>query len=221
MQLTHKRILLGVCGSIAAYKSIEILRQLRSQGADVKVVMTPSAQYFVGQESFAALSGQAVLSSMWNTPEGGEAHVTWGAWADLMLIAPATMHSLTALAQGRVDNALLACAFCCPAPLVVAPAMHHRMWNQPATQHALQILKQNNVIVIGPEHGALANGDQGVGRMSEPTTIVEALHQHPSIKALPSSADLSGIRVVITAGPTHEAIDPVRFIGDRSGGRMG
>lgn len=208
--------MVGVSAGIAAYKAVLLVRELRASGAEVQVVLTPNASRFVGPITFGPLSGRPVLSDFWEASSEREVHVELGAWADAMVVAPATMNLLTSAASGRADNLVLATMACSRGPIVVAPAMHSRMWQQPATQRAVAQLRADGVHFVGPVDGPLANGDSGLGRMAEPLIIAEAL-----AAVFDQRRDWLGRRVVVTAGPTVEDLDPVRFLGNRSSGRMG
>ncbi len=212
--LLQKRILLGVSGGIAAYKSAELVRQLRAAGAAVRVVMTPAATGFVAARTFQALSGERVWSD-WSDDRTGMDHIELARWADLVLIAPASADTLARLAHGRADDLLAAVCLATTAPLGVAPAMNQAMWSNAATRDNLAVLHKRNVQVWGPAEGAQACGESGPGRMLQPDALVRAVAESFS------SARLAGVRVVVTAGPTREPIDPVRFISNRSSGKMG
>ncbi len=212
--LLQKRILLGVCGGIAAYKSAELVRQLRAVGATVRVVMTPAATGFITARTFQALSGESVWSD-WSDDRTGMDHIELARWADLILIAPASADTLARLAHGRADDLLAAVCLASTAPLAVAPAMNQAMWGAAATRQNVAWLRERDVQVWGPAEGLQACGESGPGRMLEPEALVRAAAESFS------SAQLAGVRVVVTAGPTREAIDPVRFISNRSSGKMG
>ena len=219
MELRGKKIILGVTGSIAAYKAVNLLRLLVKEGAEVRVIMTETAKEFVGPVSFAALSGQAVLSDFFKS-EGGEwnSHVDLGVNADLMLIAPVTATTLGKLATGIADNLLVTTYLSARCPVVLVPAMDMDMYTHPSTQKNLEILKSWGKLIIEPTSGELASGLEGKGRMVEPEevlTFLKALDEGPSKKKL------LNFKVLVTAGPTHENIDPVRFIGNHSSGKMG
>ncbi|MGN2253389.1 bifunctional phosphopantothenoylcysteine decarboxylase/phosphopantothenate--cysteine ligase CoaBC [Frateuria sp. GZRe12] len=216
MSLAQRRILLGVSAGIAAYKSCELVRRLREQGAEVRVVMTEGATHFVGTTTFQALSGQPVRVSLWD--EGAEAamgHIELARWAERVLIAPASADLLARLAHGHADDLLTTLCLASHAPLYLAPAMNQQMWAHPAVQANLATLRARGVIVLGPAAGEQACGDIGSGRMLEPAELRDAL------SASFGSGALAGLRVMVSAGPTYEDIDPVRFIGNRSSGRMG
>nr|WP_207148481.1 bifunctional phosphopantothenoylcysteine decarboxylase/phosphopantothenate--cysteine ligase CoaBC [Thiococcus pfennigii] len=217
------RILLGISGGIAAYKAVELVRRLRADGAEVQVVMTRAAAAFVAPLTLQAVSGRPVRQALLDPQaEAGMDHIELARWADLLLVAPATAHLMARLALGLADDLLTTLALATEAPLVLAPAMNHRMWTNPATQEHLARLVARGVRVLGPASGAQACGEEGPGRMLEPAEIVAAL----APEAWPGRAGhrtgpLAGRCVLITAGPTREPLDPVRFIGNRSSGRMG
>ncbi len=213
--LAGRRILLGVTGGIAAYKSVFLLRLMTQAGADVQVVMTPAATRFVGPETFAALSHRPVHSDVFERTDE-VLHVKLAHQADLAVVAPATANVLGRLAHGLADDLLTSVLLEATCPIVLAPAMHAGMWEHAATRANLALLVERGAIVVGPEGGSLAAGDEGVGRMAEPEQIREAV-----VGSIGSSGDLQGRRVLITAGPTFEPIDAVRFVGNRSSGTMG
>lgn len=214
--LNGKRIVLGVTGGIAAYKSAELTRLLRETGAEVRVAMTPAACAFVAPLTFQALSGHPVGLNLLETPEGAAMeHIDLARWADAVLVAPATADFLARLRLGMADSLLAALCLATQAPLVVAPAMNQAMWRHPATQDNLAVLRERGVHVFGPDEGAQACGDVGPGRMLEPAGLRDAL------AALWQDGPLAGYRVLVSAGPTREAIDPVRFLSNRSSGKMG
>ncbi|MHA4809289.1 bifunctional phosphopantothenoylcysteine decarboxylase/phosphopantothenate--cysteine ligase CoaBC [Flavitalea flava] len=210
-----KKILLGVTGSIAAYKSLLLIRQLIKGGASVKVILTPSAHDFVTPLSLATLSKNPVLTGLFEENTWAN-HVELGRWADLMLIAPLSCNTLAKMAQGLCDNLLLATYLSATCPVMVAPAMDEDMWHHPATKANIDRLKTFGNIVIPVEKGELASGLHGDGRMAEPETILSFIEEH-----ITQLKDLEGKRALVTAGPTYEAIDPVRFIGNHSSGKMG
>lgn len=213
-----RRILLGVTGGIAACKAPLLVRALVKAGAEVQVVMTPAAHDFVTPLTLSTLSGRPVLTDLFVRDGSGRwnDHVHLAGWADAVLVAPATANTLAKMAHGLCDNLLLACVLSATCPVFAAPAMDLAMWRDPATQHNLGLLQQRGVRTIGPEHGELASGLVGEGRMTEPDDLVGALHD-----ALIGASPWSGRTVLVTAGPTQEPIDPVRYIGNRSSGRMG
>lgn len=211
--LQQKKILLGVCGGIAAYKAVLLLRLLRKAGAEVKVVMTPSALNFVGKMTFSALSGNEVYVDMWE--ETGSKHVELGLWADLMVVAPATSATMAKMVNGLSDNALLTTYMSAKCPVLLAPAMDLDMYKHPATLRKIETLRAYGNFVLPSGEGYLASGLEGMGRMAEPEEILEAV-----VGALTPKL-LAGKKVLITAGPTQEALDPVRYISNHSTGKMG
>jgi len=214
-QAQGRRIVLCVTGGIAAYKVVEVARSLIELGAEVRVVMTRSAQQFVGAQTFASLTGNPVATELFG--EGPEVpHVELARTADLVLVAPATANSLAKIALGISDDLFSATLLTAKCPIVVVPAMHTEMWEHPATQEHTRTLESRGVRIVGPAVGALSSGDFGVGRMVEPPEIVAA-----ALEALGHAQDLVGRRVVVTAGGTQEPIDPVRYISNRSSGLMG
>lgn len=219
MELAGKRIILGVTGSIAAYKSVYLLRLLVKEGADVQVIMTPHAREFVGPVTFSTLSGKPVLSDFFSA-EGGDwnSHVEMGTSADLILVAPVTATTLGKMAIGLADNLLVATYLAARCPVLLAPAMDMDMYRHPSTQRNLEILKGYGHTIIEPGSGELASGLEGPGRMEEPENIILFIRQ---IETGPSKKKLLNKQVLVTAGPTHEKIDPVRFIGNHSSGKMG
>lgn len=215
--LENKHILLGVTGGIAAYKSAELVRRLRDAGAEVRVVMTSAAKALVTPLTFQALSGHAVLSD-WQEQGSDFAmdHIALTRWADAILIAPATADFMAKLAHGFADEVLSALCLAATVPIIVAPAMNKYMWENQATQLNKQRLQKLGIQLLGPGSGSQACGDRGLGRMDEVDSIVQSVHQ-----LLVPRIDLKGLRLLITAGPTQEPIDPVRFISNRSSGKMG
>jgi phosphopantothenoylcysteine decarboxylase / phosphopantothenate---cysteine ligase len=210
-----KKILLGICGSIAAYKSILLTRLLVKAGAEVKVLMTPSAKDFVTPLSISTLSKNEVLIDLFQN-ETWNNHVQLGRWADLMLIAPLSCNSLAKMANGICDNLLLASYLSAACPVVVAPAMDEDMWLHPSTKSNIEKIKSFGNAVIPVEKGELASGLYGDGRMAEPEQIISFLEMNFFF-----SEDLKGRKALVTAGPTHEPFDPVRYIGNQSTGKMG
>ena len=219
--LQGQRLLVCVGGGIAAYKSLELVRRLRDAGADVQVAMTEGAQQFVTSLSFQALSGHPVRTSLWDSAaEAAMGHIELARWADRILIAPATADLLARLTHGFANDLVTTLCLATTAPITVAPAMNHRRWQHPATVANLRILRERGVQIIGPEDGPLAEGESGPGRLSEPEDIVAALVAGRA--PLPATGrDLKGVRVVVSAGPTYEDLDPVRYLGNRSSGKMG
>lgn len=235
MNLTHKKILLGIAGGIAAYKACELTRRLRDTGCEVRVVMSENATRFVTPLSLQALSGNPVRVSLWDEEhEAAMGHIELARWADAILIAPTSADLMARLAAGMADDLLSTLCLASEAPLLLAPAMNRVMWAHPATQANVQTLIQRGARMLGPASGGQACGEIGEGRMLEPMALVEQLRDTLSCRADKrcASADttvvdalrlsaLQNKRVVITAGATREAIDPVRFISNRSSGRMG
>ena len=212
-----KRILLGVTGGIAAYKSPDVVRRLTERGAEVQVVMTTGAREFVAPLTFQAVSGREVRSDLWDeSAERAMSHIELARWADLILIAPATADFIAHLAHGLADNLLTTVCLASSAPVAIAPAMNRQMWANPATQANIAQLRGRGVHVFGPDSGSQACGEVGEGRMMEPADIASAV-----FGVLPADGPLKGRKVMITAGPTRERIDPVRFISNRSSGKMG
>ncbi|HKE96173.1 MAG TPA: bifunctional phosphopantothenoylcysteine decarboxylase/phosphopantothenate--cysteine ligase CoaBC [Povalibacter sp.] len=212
-----RKILLGVTGGIAAYKSPDLVRRLIERGADVQVVMSRGAQQFVTPLTFQAVSGKAVRTDLWDeAAEAAMGHIELARWADEIVVAPATAEFLARLAHGFAEDLLTTLCLATTAKITVAPAMNRQMWANPATQANVRLLKERGVRILGPASGEQACGEVGVGRMLEPTQITEEIYA-----ALPVDGVLAGLKVVITAGPTREAIDPVRFISNRSSGKMG
>jgi phosphopantothenoylcysteine decarboxylase/phosphopantothenate--cysteine ligase len=214
--LSNRHFIIGLSGGIAAYKGAELVRLLKKQGAKVRVIMTRGAQEFITPLTLQALSGEPVHTELLDaSAEAGMGHIELARWADAVLIAPATADVIARLASGRADDLLTTVALATPAPLFVAPAMNQQMWRNPATCHNIEQLQALGVTVLGPAQGEQACGDVGAGRLLEPETLVAALQQHFNNGAL------AGQRVVITAGPTREAIDPVRYLTNHSSGKMG
>ncbi|MBV9697280.1 MAG: bifunctional phosphopantothenoylcysteine decarboxylase/phosphopantothenate--cysteine ligase CoaBC [Gammaproteobacteria bacterium] len=212
-----KHILLGVTGGIAAYKSPELVRRLRERGAEVQVVMTAAAREFVTATTFQAVSGRSVRSELWDAAaEAAMAHIELARWADLVLVAPASADFLARLAHGHADDLLATLCLATAAPLAVAPAMNQLMWGNAATRANVAQLAARGVQILGPGAGDQACGESGPGRMLEPSELLE----HASA-LLGGGGALAGRRVLVTAGPTRERIDPVRFISNRSSGKMG
>lgn len=214
--LSNKRIIVGVSGGIAAYKSAEVVRRLQDAGAEVRVVMTPGAEEFIRPLTLQALSGHPVHADLLDPEaEAGMGHIELARWADLVLIAPATADFIATMVHGRANSLLNAIYLATPAIVAVAPAMNQGMWSHPATTANMEQLSQRQVKVFGPDSGIQACGDIGPGRMQQPDILVE------QVGACFASMQLSGKKLVITAGPTREAIDPVRYISNHSSGKMG
>ena len=212
------RIVLGVSGGIAAYKTPELVRRLKDRGADVQVVMTRSAHEFVTETSLQAVSGRQVRENLWDREaEAAMGHIELARWADLVLIVPATAEIMSRLASGGAGDLLSTLCLATEAPVVIAPAMNHVMWSNPAVQENRRTLKQRGMRILGPASGDQVCGESGSGRMLEPDDIVSAVMSPSAVPDTP----LAGRTVMITAGPTHEPIDPVRFMSNRSSGKMG
>ena len=209
-----RRVVLGVTGGVAAYKAAYLARSLMERGCDVRVVMTESAQEFVGSTTFAAITGTNPVTSLFGGSDVSP-HTTLGQWAEVIVIAPATASTISKLAAGQSSDALIATVFASRAPVIVAPAMHTEMWEQPSTHANVETLHSFGYTIVEPEVGALAGGDVGVGRLADPDTIADVvLGVFPPL-------DMDGLRVLVTAGGTREPLDPVRYIGNRSSGKMG
>ncbi|MGH2411968.1 MAG: bifunctional phosphopantothenoylcysteine decarboxylase/phosphopantothenate--cysteine ligase CoaBC [Chloroflexota bacterium] len=210
-------VVVGVGGGIAAYKALEVTSWLVQLNLDVRIVMSANATRFVTPLSFESLSHHPVLSDLWSEqPDLNISHVRLAAAASVLAIVPATANLLAQLAHGLASDALTATALACPAPLILAPAMNSRMWDHPATRENLRLLVGRGAGVVGPETGYLAEGTSGIGRLAQPELIVEAI-----LHTLRRRSDLVGQTVIVSAGPTREAIDPVRYISNRSSGKMG
>ena len=215
--LKGKHIVVGVTGSIAAYKTASLVRLLVKEGAEVKVVMTPLAKAFITPLTLATLSKNSIMVDFYD-PENGDwnSHVSMGLWADLYLVAPATANTMGKMAAGIADNLLLTTYLSAKCPVMIAPAMDLDMYRHPATQKNMEILRSYGNLIIEPEEGELASGLSGKGRMAEPEEIVEQIRNF-----FARTEELRGKKVLLTAGPTYEQIDPVRFIGNHSTGKMG
>lgn len=214
--LNQKKILLGVSGGIAAYKSADLVRRLKEQGAQVRVVMTDGAQTFVTPLTFQAVSGEPVHTDLLNADaEAAMGHIELARWADAILIAPASADVMARIASGLANDLLSTIVLASNAPVMVAPAMNQQMWANSATQDNVQVLQKRGIKVFGPGSGSQACGEVGLGRMLEPMELTTLLSAHFADKVL------AGIKVVITAGPTREAIDPVRYLSNHSSGKMG
>jgi phosphopantothenoylcysteine decarboxylase/phosphopantothenate--cysteine ligase len=215
-KLSNKRIVLGISGGIAAYKSAELTRLLKKAGAEVRVVMTQSAQEFITPLTLQALSGNQVHTQLFDLEtEAAMGHIELARWADAIVIAPGSANTIARLAMGRGDDLLSTLCLATEAPVLIAPAMNHKMWSNPATQDNLATLSKRSIHIIGPASGEQACGETGVGRMEEPEKILLATER------LFQNLLLAGQHVVITAGPTREPIDPVRYISNHSSGKMG
>ena len=214
--LQGQRVLLGVTGSIAAYKSPDIVRRLRDAGAEVRVVLTASAEKLVSPTVFQAVSGEPVRGDIWDEQaEAAMGHIELAKWADQILIAPATANVIAQLAAGSAENLLTTICLATEASIALAPSMNQAMWSDAATQANCDLLSKRGVLFIGPDVGSQACGDNGPGRMSEPVDIVSRLSRGGA------TGPLAGLKVMVSAGPTREAIDPVRFVSNRSSGKMG
>ncbi|NCY16564.1 MAG: bifunctional phosphopantothenoylcysteine decarboxylase/phosphopantothenate--cysteine ligase CoaBC [Actinobacteria bacterium] len=214
--LDGRRIVLGVTGGIAAYKAIELCRRLVDAGAHVAPILTEGALHFVGETTFSALASERAQTSLWDE-ESPIPHTRLGQGADLILVAPATARSLAAYAHGLSEDLLTATLIATRAPVIVCPAMHTEMWEHPSVQDNISLLRSRGVIIVPPAEGRLAGGDVGTGRLAEPDTIIAAVED----TLAGSTNDLAGLRVLVTAGGTREAIDSVRVITNRSSGKQG
>ncbi len=212
----NKKVVLGICGGIAAYKSAYLVRELTRLGATVRVVMTQSAQQFITPLTMQALSGHEVRSERFDTQaERAMGHIELARWADVLLIAPATANCIAKLANGMADDLLSTLYLVAETPVLICPAMNRSMWAHPATKANCQTLAERGVVIVGPEEGAQACGEFGFGRMSEVDNIIEALRLYDVHQSL------KGQKIVITAGPTREMVDPVRYVSNYSSGKMG
>src|SRR5262245_11775559 len=216
-KLAGRRILLGVTGGIAAYKSPDLVRRLREHGAVVQVVMTAASERFITPLSLQAVSGQAVRTDLWDAnAEAAMGHIELARWAELVLVAPASADFIARLAHGRADDLLSTLCLATEAPITIAPAMNRLMWANAATRANVEVLARRGVTLLGPGEGEQACGEMGIGRMVEPQAIADEV-----VARLTKPGALAGLRVLVTAGPTREAIDPVRFLSNRSSGKMG
>src|SRR5437763_316812 len=215
--LLNRRVLVGICGGIASYKAVELVSRLQQAGAIVDVIMSERAEEFVRPLTFSTVSHRPVYTDLWE-PSGraAETHIALGEEAELLVVIPATANTLAKLAHGIADNMLTAVALATRAPLLLAPAMHHHMYTHPATQANLALLQERGAYILEPEVGRLASGEVGVGRLPDISVLLGAIHV-----VLGRNGDLAGRRVVVTAGGTQEPIDPVRYVGNRSSGKMG
>jgi phosphopantothenoylcysteine decarboxylase/phosphopantothenate--cysteine ligase len=215
-RLLNRNFIIGVTGSIAAYKAAEITRELKREGANVRVIMTDGACEFITPLTLQALSGNPVHTGLLDTDaEAAMGHIELARWADALVIAPASADSIARLVQGRADDLLGACALATPAPVFVAPAMNQEMWAKAATQENIHVLQNRGITILGPDSGSQACGDIGAGRLLDPREIIE------SLIATFLTGQLAGKHVVITAGPTREPLCPVRYLSNRSSGKMG
>jgi len=215
--LLNKRILVGICGGIASYKAVELVSRLQQAGALVDVVMSERADEFVRPLTFSSLSHRPVYSDLWE-PSGkaAETHIALAEEAELLVVVPATANTIAKLAHGVADNMLTAVALATKAPLLLAPAMHQNMYAHPATQANITLLRERGVFIVEPEVGRLASGEVGIGRLPDTSVLLGAINV-----VFGRNGDLAGYRVVVTAGGTQEPIDPVRYLGNRSSGKMG
>jgi phosphopantothenoylcysteine decarboxylase / phosphopantothenate---cysteine ligase len=215
--LLNKRILVGICGGIACYKAVELVSRLQQAGALVDVIMSERADEFVRPLTFSSLSHRPVYSDLWE-PSGraAETHIALAEEAELLVVVPATANTIAKLAHGVADNMLTAVAVATKAPLLLAPAMHQNMYTHPATQANITLLRERGAFIVEPEIGRLASGEVGIGRLPDTSVLLGAINV-----VLGRNGDLAGHRVVVTAGGTHEPIDPVRYVGNRSSGKMG
>jgi len=212
--LSGRRIVLGITGGVAAYKAAPLARLLIEDGAEVRVVMTYSASKFIGLQTMAAITGHPPVSDLFGNTAVSP-HTELARWADAVVVAPATAGFMARLATGQSDDAVSATVVASRVPVLIAPAMHTEMWEHPATQRNVTTLAGDGYHMAGPVDGPLAGGDSGMGRMAEPQAIMDAL------RAMLSPGDLAGLKVLVTSGGTREAIDPVRYLGNRSSGKMG
>ncbi|HEX5100071.1 MAG TPA: bifunctional phosphopantothenoylcysteine decarboxylase/phosphopantothenate--cysteine ligase CoaBC [Polyangiaceae bacterium] len=211
-----RNVVVCVTGSVAAYKAVLVVRRLLAEGANVTVVLSRSAEQFVGAATFSGLTGRAPLTDMFAPGTAGEPHVELGQASDLVLVVPATADALARFAAGRAEDLTSALVLCARCPVLVAPAMHPSMWHHPATaRNVAQLAADGRVGLIGPVEGEVASGEVGMGRMAEPEDIVT------TVTSVLATASLRGVRLLVTAGPTAEDIDPVRYVGNRSSGKMG
>lgn len=216
MQLSGKKILLGITGSIAAYKAVALCRLLKAEGADVQVIMTPSAASFITPLTLSVVSGRPVLSEMIAGNQTWNNHIEWGLWADLVVVAPASAHTISAFANGSCENLLQAVYLSARCPVMIAPAMDHDMFLHPSTTENLHKLSARGNLQVGPVSGALASGLVGEGRLPEPEDLLAAV-----IRFFGRKQPLAGKKILVNAGPTREPIDPVRYITNHSTGKMG
>jgi phosphopantothenoylcysteine decarboxylase/phosphopantothenate--cysteine ligase len=213
--LAGARVLLGVSGGIAAYKAAELARELMRAGAEVQPILTSAGEAMVSRATFAALTGRQVPASVWEDPAAVE-HVALARWGQVLVVAPATAHTLARMAAGLADDLLTSVALAFPGPVVVAPAMHTEMWQHPATRANLALLERRGVLVVPPASGPLTSGDTGPGRLAELDDLMAGV-----TAALDDTGTLAGTRVLVSLGGTREPLDPVRYLGNRSSGRMG
>ena len=228
--LANRRILLVVGGGIAAYKALDLVRRLRERGGGVRAVMTAASKAFVTPLSVASLTGERIYDDLFSlTDEAEMGHIELSRSADLLVVAPATANLMAKMAQGIADDLASTLLLATDKRVLLAPSMNVRMWLHPATQRNLALLQHDGVLTVGPEEGVMACGEFGPGRMAEPLDIVGAIEAPLAVgpvvplpeRAVPAPKLLAGRRVVVTSGPTHEALDPVRFLANRSSGRQG
>ena len=218
--LAGRRIVLGVTGGVAAYKAVEVCRRLVDAGAHVAPVLTQGALHFVGRATFDALASEPVQTSLWDEPHPIP-HTRLGQGADLVVVCPATARLLSDYRTGRSGDLLTATLLATRAPVIVCPAMHTEMWEQPSVQENVEVLASRGVTIVGPEDGRLAGGDVGAGRLADPATVVAAAEEVLGATRGDAGGDLAGLTVLVTAGGTREPICPVRFLGNRSSGKQG
>ena len=222
LPLQGKNILLGISGGIAAYKAADLVRRLKERGADVRVILTPAAAEFITPLTLQALSGNPVGHSLLDpAAEAAMGHIELARWADFILVAPASADVIARIAHGMANDLLTTCILAAAAPMAVAPAMNQQMYKNIAVQNNLATLKSHNILIYGPAAGAQACCDVGMGRMLEPLQLADMLVQHFQGDDQGSAKPLTGLKFAITAGPTREAIDPVRYISNHSSGKMG
>lgn len=220
-EVDGRRILLGVTGSIAAFKAATLASDLTKAGGAVRVILTSGAERFVTAETFAALTKEPVSTSLWGSDGTKLDHLDLGRWADIVVVAPASAHTIARMALGLADDLLTTTLLATRSPILIAPAMESQMYDHPAIQAHLATLESRGVRVTGPVEGRLASGSTGAGRMVEPADILLQIRRRLTEEQPTQSSQLAGLRLVVTAGPTHEPIDPVRFVSNRSSGKMG
>jgi phosphopantothenoylcysteine decarboxylase/phosphopantothenate--cysteine ligase len=216
-------VILAITGSIAAYKAAQLASELVQNGSEVRIILTDGAAHFVAPLTFEAITGNPVVSTVWDQQSGSSrmGHLELAHWTDVLVVAPASANAIARLALGLADDMLGAVALAFRGAMLLAPAMETAMFEHPATQLHLRVMQERGARIIGPESGRLASGAEGKGRMSEPEAILEQIRAIRGAERAHKEQDLAGLAVLITAGPTHEAIDPVRYIGNRSSGKMG
>ena len=217
-----KRILLIIGGGIAAYKCLELIRRLRERGASVRAIMTEAAHEFVTPLSVSSLTGDKVFASLFDlTDEAEMGHIELSRDADLLVVAPATADLMARMAAGLADDLATTALLATDKPVLIAPAMNVRMWEHAATQRNIAILKRDGISFVGPNEGDMACGEYGPGRMAEPMEIIAAIEAHFEQESFAAGKPLKGLKALVTSGPTHEPIDPVRYIANRSSGKQG